>query len=188
MTLWFCPFRWCESNVIGLSSGPTDGWGALLLRSLVETFSLFLWMKLVPITVGFCDCKPGAMAPVADICCFEFPALQGHFNANGQKGGRGGQHGVLATGKRWGGVSCWNYHVPLSQWWEAPGESKLLLAQWGMVSMLPGWGCQQQQNMALLWIHLSERKMLPCFLRFCISSVSCGKTTAFFPFRLMNIF
>lgn len=146
-----------------------------------------LWMRLIPIAVGFCDCKPGAMAPVAASLLFRVLSTPGSFQCQWPESGAGVESMEYLTGKHWGGVSCWNYHVPLSQWWEAPREGKLSLAQWSVVSMCAWAGVVSTLGHGL-WIHLNWRKMLPCFPRFCISNVSCDRSTYFFPFSLICIF
>lgn len=61
-------------------------------------------MRLISITINFCNCKPGAVSLVATSLpweCFEVSALQDHFNADSRhsrrKRGDGGDHGVSAT-------------------------------------------------------------------------------------------
>lgn len=112
-----------------------------LAPQLVEVLCCWdLWWKLFPLSLNegnphccwFVWLWAAALALVAASLLF-WVLSQTPMGSVGQIVGQAGEQGVLVTGKHWGGVSCWKYHVSLCQWWKAPGESKLFLPQWSLV-------------------------------------------------------
>lgn len=133
MILWFCPFRWCESNVIGLSSAPQmvevlccwDLWWKMFSLSLNEVNPLYCWF----LCLWARSSGPSSTFAVWSSQHCRIISLPVASAAQSWRA-----VWSISPSKHWRGVSCCRYHVSLLQWWKAPGESKPFLAHWGAVS------------------------------------------------------
>lgn len=157
--LW--PYRWLEMICCW------DHWW--------EQCCFTLWIRLISITINFCDCKVCMSLAASSLPgeCFEVSALQDHFDADCQHSyleNEAVEENVGISARQPGIFlfHCGLRKSTLLETWSAclqlgiPQEKgKLVLAQWSTDCVRQQGKCGlvcQQQCAATLWIRLSQPK------------------------------